>query len=133
MTSRRADEHGFTLLEVLVALVIFAAVAASVLTASQRSLQVAGQLERKALAGWIADNRITELQLQRPSPGDSRDDRTLDYGGREWEIHSEVEATSDKGMRRVTVWVSLKPERGGAVPVKERADAMLAGFLVVRG
>ena len=47
-------QRGFTLLEVLVALAIFATVAAAVLTASVRSLQNAARLEDKTLAGWIA-------------------------------------------------------------------------------
>ncbi|TBU99717.1 type II secretion system minor pseudopilin GspI [Phytopseudomonas dryadis] len=127
----RAD-RGFTLLEVLVALAIFAVVAASVLTAASRSLIVAEQLQLKTLAGWIADNRITELQLQTPAPGPGRDSSTLGFGGRQWEIQSEVEATSDKGMRRVTVWVAPKAERGGAVAISERAVLSLIGFLLVR-
>ncbi|UUY07333.1 type II secretion system minor pseudopilin GspI [Pseudomonas sp. J452] len=125
--------HGFTLLEVLVALAIFATVAASVLSASQRSLAIAEQLELKAMAGWIADNRVTELQLQTPTPGEGREDKVLEFGGRDWEIHSEIDSTSDKDLRRVTVWVAPKLLRGGGVPVKERAVKMLTGFLAVRG
>ena len=52
--------RGFTLLEVLVALAIFALVAASILTASARSLQTAARLEDKTLALWIADNAINQ-------------------------------------------------------------------------
>lgn len=126
-------QHGFTLLEVLVALAIFATVAASVLTASSRSLIVAQQLEAKTLAGWIAENRVAELQLKFPTPGEGREDKSLEYGGREWEIHSEIESTSDKGMRRVTVWVAPKPEPGSSGPVKERSVHSLTGFLAVRG
>lgn len=125
--------RGFTLLEVLVALAIFATVAASVLSASQRSLAIAEQLELKAMAGWIADNRVTELQLQTPTPGEGREDKVLEFGGRDWETHSEIDSTSDKDLRRVTVWVAPKPLRGGGVPVKERAVKMLTGFLAVRG
>ena len=125
--------RGFTLLEVLIALAIFATVAASVLTAASRSLIVAGQLEDKTLAGWIADNRITELQIKRPTPGEGREDKVLEYGGRQWETHSEIEATSDKGLRRVTVWVAPKPERGASVPIKARSVFSLTGFLAVRG
>lgn len=124
--------RGFTLLEVLVALAIFATVAASVLAASSRSLIVAQQLEAKTLAGWIAENRITELQLKFPTPAEGREDKSLEYGGREWETHSEIESTSDKGLRRVTVWVASKAERGSTGPVKERAVHSLTGFLSVR-
>lgn len=126
-------ERGFTLLEVLVALAIFAVVAAAVLTAASRSLIVAEQLQLKTLAVWIADNRITELQLQTPAPSPGRDTSTLEFGGRHWDVQSEVVATGDKGMRRVTVWVAPKAERGGAVAVSERAVLSLVGFLLVRG
>lgn len=125
--------RGFTLLEVLVALAIFATVASVVLTASSRSLQVAEQLELKAMAGWLADNRVTELQLASPTPGAGREDKSLEFGGRRWETHSEIEATSNKGLRRVTVWVAARPERGAAAPVKERSVLSLTGFLAVRG
>lgn len=125
-------QRGFTLLEVLVALAIFATVAASVLAASSRSLIVAQQLEAKTLAGWIAENRIAELQLKFPTPGEGREDKSLEYGGREWETHSEIDSTSDKGLRRVTVWVATKAERGSTGPVKDRAVHSLTGFLSVR-
>lgn len=124
--------RGFTLLEVLVALAIFAVVAGSVLTSSQRSLQISEQLELKSMAGWIADNRIAELQLKRPTPTDARESKVLDFGGRSWETYSEVEATSDKDIRRATVWVAVKPERGTAAPVRERSVLVLTGFLAVR-
>ena len=54
--------RGFTLLEVLVALAIFAVVAASVLSASARSLKTAARLEDKTFATWLADNRLQEIQ-----------------------------------------------------------------------
>ncbi|HBX55186.1 MAG TPA: type II secretion system protein GspI, partial [Pseudomonas sp.] len=86
---------GFTLLEVLVALAIFALVAASVLTASARSLQTAARLEDKTLAMWIADNRLTELQLADTPPGDGRDQGELEFAGRRWQWQSEIQATSE--------------------------------------
>lgn len=124
--------RGFTLLEVLVALAIFATVAGAVLAASSRSLLNAERLELKTLAGWIADNRIIELQLALPTPGVGRETSDLQFGGRRWETLSEIEATSDKGMRRVTVWVASRPERGAGAPVRERAVLSLTGFLAVR-
>lgn len=128
----RRGSDGFTLLEVLVALAIFAVVAASVLAASQRSLHIAEQLELKTMAAWIAENRITEMQLKRPTPGEGRETKVLDFGGRSWETLSEIEATSDQGIRRVSVWVALKPDRGGVVSVRERSQRMVTGFLAVR-
>ncbi|WP_019341371.1 type II secretion system minor pseudopilin GspI, partial [Stutzerimonas stutzeri] len=86
-----ARSRGFTLLEVLVALAIFAIVAAVVLTAAGRSVNNAGRLEALTLASWIADNRLTELQLQQPAPNVGREDTRLAFGGRQWQTLSEVE------------------------------------------
>ena len=88
--------RGFTLLEVLVALAIFASVSAVVLTAAGRSLSNAGRLEELTLAGWIADNRISELQLQQVPPAIGRETRELEFGGRQWQTLSEVEASADR-------------------------------------
>lgn len=121
--------RGFTLLEVLVALAIFAMVAASVLTATARSLQTAARLEDKTLAMWIADNRLTELQLAQSPVADGREQGELEFAGRRWQWQSEVEATSEPDMRRVTLWVApLTDERFGK-DLRERAVVSLNGFL----
>ena len=126
---RRAG--GFTLLEVLVALAIFALVAASVLTATSRSLKTASRLEEKTLAMWIADNQLAELQLSKTSVADGRDQGEVDFAGRRWQWQSEVLATSEADMRRVTLWVApAEPGRLGG-DMRERAVVSLNGFLGV--
>lgn len=121
--------RGFTLLEVLVALAIFALVAAVVLTAAGRSVANAGRLETLTLAGWIADNRLTELQLQRPPPGIGREERALAFGGRQWQTLSTVEASGTPGLLRVTVWVAAGESSGDRGPIAERAVTRLSGFI----
>lgn len=122
---------GFTLLEVLVALAIFAMVAASVLTATARSLQTASRLEDKTLAMWIADNRLTELQLAQSPVADGREQGELEFAGRRWQWQSEVEATSEPDMRRVTLWVAPLTDQRFATDLRERAVVSLNGFLGV--
>lgn len=121
--------RGFTLLEVLVALGIFALVAASVLTATARSLQTAARLEDKTFALWLADNRLQELQLAETPPADGDEQGEETYAGRRWLWQSEVQATSEPGMRRATVWVALRPENGLRGKVEEQALVTLSGFL----
>ena len=120
---------GFTLLEVLVALAIFALVAASVLSASTRSLQTAARLEDKTLAMWVADNRLTELQLAEVPAADGRAEGELTFGGRRWQWQSEIQQTSEPSMRRVTLWVAAYPERRPRGDLRERALVSLTGFL----
>ncbi|MGE8360016.1 type II secretion system minor pseudopilin GspI [Pseudomonas sp.] len=121
--------RGFTLLEVLVALAIFALVAASVLTATARSLQTASRLEDKTLAMWVADNRLVELQLERSAVANGRDQGEVTFAGRRWLWQSEIEATSEPSMRRVTLWVAPRPASGLAGDLRERATVSLSGFL----
>lgn len=125
-------ERGFTLLEVLVALAIFATVAAVVLTAAGRGLSNAARLEELTLAGWIADNRISELQLQQVTPAVGRETLELDYAGRQWQVLSEIAASADPALLRVTVRVALPAPRGRNVPLQERAVIQLSGFVGVR-
>ena len=125
-------QRGFTLLEVLVTLAIFATVAAAVLTASVRSLQNAARLEDKTLAGWIADNRLGELQLASSPPAPGRDSRGLSFAGRQWLLYSETVITSDPGLRRVTLWVAAMPSSRDRSSVQERALLSLDGFVGVR-
>ena len=125
-------QRGFTLLEMLVALAIFASVAAAVLTASARSLQNAARLEDKTLAGWIADNQLTELQLASSPPATGRDTREVSYAGRQWQLYSETVTTSDPGLRRVTLWVASMPSSRDTSSVQERALLSLDGFVGVR-
>lgn len=122
---------GFTLLEVLVALAIFALVAASVLTATARSLQTASRLEEKTLAMWIADNQLVELQLSKTPVAEGRDQGEVDFAGRRWQWQSEVQATREPDMRRVTLWVApVEQERLGG-DLRERAVLSLNGFVGV--
>lgn len=120
--------RGFTLLEVLVALAIFALVAASVLTASARSVGTAARLEDKTLAMWVADNRLAELQLAETPPADGRDQGQVEFAGRRWQWQSEIQATSEPAMRRVSLWVAAE-QRGASGEVRERALVSISGFL----
>lgn len=125
---RPAAAAAFTLLEVLVALAIFATVSAAVLTAAGRSLQNAARLEEVTFAGWIADNRLTELQVAALPPAEGRQEQAVDYAGREWELLTEVEQTSDAALLRVTVWVAP----AGRGDIEDRASTSLTGFVGVR-
>lgn len=122
-------ERGFTLLEVLIALAIFAVVAASVLSASARSLQTAARLEDKTFALWLADNRLQELQLADTPPSAGRDSGEETYAGRRWLWQSEVESTSEPDMLRVTIRVALRPEHGLPGKLEDSALLTLSGFV----
>ena len=101
------------------------------LTAAASSVRNAARLEEKALAGWIADNQLVELQLQRPSPGTGRNQREISYAGRDWQLQETIDSTSDPAMRRVTLWVAPR-DRRSSDSIEERASLVLTGFIGVR-
>ncbi|MFJ3482765.1 type II secretion system minor pseudopilin GspI [Pseudomonas sp. NPDC090202] len=82
-------ERGFTLLEVMIALAVFALLAAAVLSASQFVLQRSGDAQSRLFASWIADNRLTELRLQPPEPGQQRLQQL--FAGQSWTVEQRVE------------------------------------------
>ncbi|MBB2495037.1 type II secretion system minor pseudopilin GspI [Aquipseudomonas ullengensis] len=123
--------RGFTLLEVLVALGIFALVAASVLVASSRALQTAARLEDKTFALWLADNHLQDMQLAEIPPSEGREAGEDTYAGRRWLWQSKVEATSEPDMRRVTVWVAVRPDSGLRGNIEDQALVSLSGFVGV--
>jgi general secretion pathway protein I len=123
--------RGFTLLEVLVALAIFAVVAASVLSASARSLQTAARLEDKTFATWLADNRLQEIQLADAPPAEGREQGEESYAGRRWQWQTEVQPTSEPEMLRITVRVAPRPERGLRGKIEDNALVTLSGFVGV--
>ncbi|MEH6357425.1 MAG: type II secretion system minor pseudopilin GspI [Pseudomonadales bacterium] len=98
--------QGFTLLEVLIALAIFAITSIALLTQSSQSVSQSVYLEEKAYALWIAENTITELRLKPewPSLGEQQDYRT--QFGREWAVKVDVSNTGEASLRRVEVSVS---------------------------
>ncbi|MDI9245297.1 type II secretion system minor pseudopilin GspI [Marinobacter sp. CHS3-4] len=98
--------QGFTLIEVLVALLVFSIIAT---VAAQMSSQYISTYERvrdKTLAGWLADNQINELRLQEAAPSVSQTTEDLDYGPSRWRVETTVLNTQDPAIRRVEVSVS---------------------------
>jgi len=115
--------QGFTLLEVMVALAVLALVAAMVHATLQRHVHNAALLQNRALAGWLADNSLAELQLQGASqPGIHEDLR--EQGHQRWRVVQDVQATADPNLRLVRVRVSALEGEGGGV--------VLTGFVGVR-
>ncbi len=55
----------------------------------------------------------------------------MDFAGRRWQWQSEVLATSEADMRRVTLWVAPAEQGRLGGDVRERAVVSLNGFLGV--
>jgi general secretion pathway protein I len=123
--------HGFTLVEVLVALVIVAAGASAVLSSLNSAAVSTVYLRDKTFAQWIADNRITETRLATSPPQNGKTEGEVDYAGRRWKWRQQITDGQFPGLRRVDV--SVRPVVPGAPeptgPAAEDWTITLSGIL----
>lgn len=102
-------QNGFTLVEVLVALVIFGVIAASVLKTMQNSVRAQAAMEERLAANWVAQQVLAEIRVQNPWPPLGEKTERVPVGEREWQVTARVEGTSEERMRHITIEVA-QPE-----------------------
>ena len=102
-------QAGFTLIEVLVALLIFSTAIMGLMHAGTENIRAVSILEQKQLAGIVADNQLL-LALnnsdQSIKPGMQQD--SVDMGGRHWLWKIRTEDTGTSGFYRLTITVKQK-------------------------
>ena len=120
---RTASAHarGFTLLEVLIALVVLGLALTALVHAAGVGVRDFGGLRERSYAGWIAANVLTEARLRDRLPATGRRDGQQRFAGREWYWRLEIEGTQDARIRRLAVQVFADAERTDPV-------AQLSGF-----
>jgi general secretion pathway protein I len=96
---------GFTLIEILVAVVILAIALAATSRAASVATDGALQTRQRLLATWAAQNRVSELRARRiyPSVGSTR--LTTEQGGMSLAIDETVSDTPNPVIRRVDLAV----------------------------
>jgi general secretion pathway protein I len=114
MNARRADAfcraghaRGFTLIEVLAALVIVALGMLGVIEAVTQSARNGTYLREKTLAHWIALNVITEKRLQPEPPPVTESSGDVEFAGQSWRWRMQVTQTQVASLRRMDV--SVRP------------------------
>lgn len=116
--------RGFTLVEVLVALVVVAVGLTALMVAVNGTARTSGFLRDKSLAQWIALNRLSEVRLNVTKFGQNTDTGELDFGSRKWHYDTRYFDTSIASMKRVVVRVYL-----GDAKAKGNPLAQAVGFL----
>ena len=115
----RLRSRGFTLVEVLVALMIVAIGLAALMTAVSATARTSGHLRDKTLAQWIALNRLTEVRLTVNKLGQNADTGQLEFANRTWHYDTRYFDTSIGDMKRVVVRVWLGAANTKSNPLAE--------------
>lgn len=118
----RSRLQGFTLVEVLVALVVVALALAALMGAISSSARGSGYLRDKTIAQWIAMNRITEVRLNLRKFGEAGDKGEVTFANRKWRYDTRYFETDNATIRRVVVrvWPQGAAEKSG--PLAESAS-----------
>lgn len=123
IAARRARPHGFTLLEVLVALAVLALALAAAVSAGAAYVSNQAYLQERTLAHWVARNALIEMQLERPWAGTGKREDEARMAGLDWYWRATVAETPERDMRRIDIEVWLGEDDKGE-PL-----AGLSGFL----
>ena len=106
---------GMTLLEVLIALFIFALTGTAIMKAASDHLTGVGQIEDITFATWVANNRLTQLHIDKTWPIKNNQKGEQEMAGRKWYWQQRVSKTNDNDMVQVLVSVGLDQQYQGSV------------------
>ena len=124
---RARTARGFTLVEVLVALVIVAIGMSALLSSMNSSADTASYLREKTFAQWIGLNQLATTRLAAKLPSKGTTNGELDYAGRHWAWQQEVTEQDFPGVLRIDVRV--QPIEPGAMPKDGRWMATAVGVV----
>jgi general secretion pathway protein I len=102
---QRRQAAGFSLLEMTIAIAVFALAVLALLNLSGESTRTAAQLEERTLGSIVADNQAAEATLiagdaAAPAQGE------VELGGRRWRWSRRAETAGQDGLLRVDVEVA---------------------------
>lgn len=103
---RLLRQRAMTLLEVMMALVIFAIAALSLTKSMSEMIGNLPILEERTLAQWVADNQMVDARLEPGFPAIGKKDGEVELAGRTWYWRKEVIKTTDDKFRLIRIKVS---------------------------
>lgn len=103
---KQANQSGFTLIEVMVALAIAGLSLAAVAASVSQMVDAASTMQERTYASWIAQNQITEMRLANVIPEVDTTSGEVDFAGLEWGWEAIVSETGVENLFRVDVEIS---------------------------
>ena len=99
--------RGFTLIEVMVALVVATLALVAVMASISQMIDAGTAMRDRTYAAWIAQNQIAELRLANTEPEVSTSNGEVEFADLEWGWSATVSETGVEFLYRVDVEVSF--------------------------
>jgi type II secretion system protein I len=112
--SRIHAQQGFTLIEVIVAMMVIGLGMLGVIQAVSQTAGNSGYLRDKTIAHWVGMNRLTEIRLQKTAPGIDKTSDEVEMAGRRWKWTMNVTQTPVETIRRIDISVRPSEAKEGA-------------------
>jgi len=100
-----SKHHGFTLVEVLVALAIVAIAFTALIRVVGFSADTTAILQERSLALWVAQNRMARHQLDRVWPAIGTREGTDEMADQKWYWKEKITASIHKDIRQIDIEV----------------------------
>jgi general secretion pathway protein I len=122
MTTDRHRHCGFTLIEVLVALVIVALGLLAAFGQVNQTLTTASRLRDKTFADWVALNQLSAQRLLGEYPAIGSSSGEAEMGRAKWRYTVKVEKTDFEDLRQINVSVAFSDN-------PEQVITSISGFI----
>jgi len=99
----KQPQKGFTLLEVIVALVILTLTMSGLVKSIGDGASNQNAIEERTLAQWVTLNQIAMMQLEQSQVSVGSTNGVEEMAGREWAWQQLVEKTTDPSVHRIIV------------------------------
>lgn len=106
---------GFTIIEVMLAMAVFAIAGVALLGTADTHFKNLSHLEAKMMANWVASNQLVEVTLDKNWPPKNNKKGKVELAGREWFWLQKSIETTDNNMKAVVIEVRLEEKQKLAV------------------
>ncbi len=110
MINNLSKPLGFTLIEVMLAMAVFAIAGVALLGVADNNYRHISHIEQQMFANWVASNQLVEASLDKTWPPKNNRKGKVEMAGRTWYWQQKVIKTANKELRAVNMQVRLNED-----------------------
>jgi len=125
LSSKKKEDAGFTIVETLVALFVFALAGVALITMQTQSAGALSRVEARALANLIAENNLVDALAKRTPLELGERSGEVEVAGRQWRWTLEIATTDDP--------MTLRLKSSVSDPTDQALDFSVTAYAVAGG